>query len=55
LAEGEPGVYFLVPTERAKEFEGRIADSALGLRRLGEVRGLGVYAVDPSPANGRLE
>jgi len=55
LAEGEPGIYFLVPTEREKEFEGRIFDSGHGLRRLGEVRGLGVYAVDPSPANRRLE
>lgn len=55
LAEAEAGVYYLVPTERAKEFEGRMADGAHGLRRLGEVRGLGMYAVDPAPANGRLE
>ncbi len=55
LVEREAGVYYLVPTERAKEFEGRVAGTGQGLRRLGEVRGLGVYAVEPSPANGRLE
>lgn len=55
LAEAEPGIYYLVPTGRAAEFEGRISDSGHGLRRLGEVRGQGVYAVDPAPANGRLE
>lgn len=55
LAEGETGVYFLVPVKREAEFEGRVAGAGLGLRRLGEVRGLGVYAVDLGMANGRLE
>ena len=55
LAEGEAGIYYLVPTERAAEFEGRIARSGNVFRRLGEVRGLGVYAVQPASANARLE
>jgi len=55
LAEGEPGVYYLVPKSWADEFEGRVASRRLGLQRLGEVRGLGVYSVESAPANGRLE
>lgn len=55
LAEGEAGIYYLVPTGHAGEFEGRIARSGRVLRRLGEVRGLGVYAVQPPAANARLE
>ena len=55
LAEGEAGIYYLVPIERADVFEDRIARSGHGLRRLGEARGLGVYAVPPALANVRLE
>jgi len=55
LAEGEPGVYYLVPKSWADEFEGRVASRRLRLQRLGEVRGLGVYSVESAPANGRLE
>lgn len=50
LAEGEPGIYYLVPAERAAEFEARISGSGHGLRPLGDVRGLRVYAIDPSGA-----
>ena len=55
LAEGEAGIYYLIPTRHAGEFEGRIARSGRAFRRLGEVRGLGVYAVQPPAANARLE
>jgi 4-amino-4-deoxy-L-arabinose transferase-like glycosyltransferase len=52
LAEGEPGIYYLVPADRAAEFEERISESGRTLQTLGEVRGLGVYAIDPSAATG---
>lgn len=50
LAEGEQGLYYLVPANKAAAFGTRVGETGRTLRALGEVRGLGLYVVEPGPA-----
>lgn len=46
LAEGERGLYYLVPARHAGSFAARIRAAGRGLRHLGQARGWQVYVVE---------